>query len=534
MAPFLLLSLALPLVLALPLGRYWQRWTDGLVPLVALPALGPLAFPHLALPPSWPFGPRLGLDDTNPPFLLLAGLLGTAVGWYARDELAGDPGKVRFRRYWLLALAGGLGTILALDVATFGGFFLLAVLAAYGLIAYEGSPAARGAGRLYLVMALFGGVMLLEALVTVTARSGSGSWLELAAGWAGLPERNWVIGLYLAGFGIVMAVAPLHVWLPAANAHLPAAAGALLNGLLLVLGLLGWLRFLPLGGEAVGGWGAVCMVVGLLAVFYGAAWGLLQTRPGIVLAYAGIGQMGMLAILIGIGLQAPAHWPAVLTAVQGCALSFGLTVAALFLGADMAARGGRRAGWILLAPALALAGAPLTGGSLSGLLIAEAFRLAPGDWPNVLAGLRWLATTMTALLTIRFVYVSWNGNRAASPASAGCWLAWLALVGSMLVVPWLWALQQVPEAVPQLLNREWIRAGVATLLIAAVLAAAFWGSWRAEGYGLPLPLADVLSLFARGLGAWSRRLFRPGPEPRPRPPAVRRGGERLKEDPARR
>ena len=50
---------------------------------------------------------------------------------------------------------------------------------------------------------------------------------------------------------------------------------------------------------------------------------------------------------------------------------------------------------------------------------AEAFRLAPGDWPNVLAGLRWLATTMTALLTIRFVYVSWNGNRAASPAS-GC------------------------------------------------------------------------------------------------------------------
>lgn len=512
------LSLVLPLILALPLGARWRRWTDGLIPLAALPALGLLALPTALFAPAGLYGLRLGLDGVNSPFLLLAGLMWTVVGWYAHRERIGDPATIRFRHCWLLAMTGSLGTILALDIWAFGGFFLLAVLATYGLIVHEGSTAARGAGRLYLVMALFGAVMLLEALTAIVEQPDFESGLGSAIHWTLLSEPNWIIGLNLTGFGIAMAVAPWHLWLPSANACLTVAAGAMVNGLILGLGLLGWLRFLPFGHEVATGWDAVCLVMGLVSVFYGAIWGLLQNRPGTVLAYASIGQVGMLAALVGVGLQVPARWPEILVAVQGHALHFGLTVAALWLGADRIARGDRRARWVLLLPALSLAGAPLTGGSLAAVGVAEIFRFGSAGEPATLTGLWRLAMVMNGLLAIRFLYVSWTADRETPTLPTGGRAPWLTLIGLAWVVPWLWAFQQIPEAIPQLLGEECIRVNVATLLVAGVLAAAFWGSWRAEGYRLPLPLDDVVLLVARRMRTWARRRSAlPGPRPRRNP-----------------
>ena len=56
------------------------------------------------------------------------------------------------------------------------------------------------------------------------------------------------------------------------------------GGVLLVLGLLGWLRFLPLGHHAWPEAGALMMVLGIVAMFMGVLFGLGQRDAKVVLA----------------------------------------------------------------------------------------------------------------------------------------------------------------------------------------------------------------------------------------------------------
>ena len=62
--------------------------------------------------------------------------------------------------------------------------------------------------------------------------------------------------LLVIGFGIKLGVVPLHFWLPLAHPVAPTPASAVLSGAMIKAGLLGWMRFLPLGEVAMPKWGA--------------------------------------------------------------------------------------------------------------------------------------------------------------------------------------------------------------------------------------------------------------------------------------
>ena len=55
-----------------------------------------------------------------------------------------------FAAWWLTALTGNLGVFIAADIATFYLFFAMGSLAAYGLIAHDGTSRARRAGAVYV------------------------------------------------------------------------------------------------------------------------------------------------------------------------------------------------------------------------------------------------------------------------------------------------------------------------------------------------------------------------------------------------
>ncbi|HYE35923.1 complex I subunit 5 family protein [Methylocaldum sp.] len=384
----------------------------AVAPWAALPGLILAAAPEFRLELPWLLlGTRLGLDATGRIFLIFTALLWLIAGLYARAYLASDPQRHRFTAFFLITMAGNLGVVLARDVASFYLFFALMTFSAYGLIVHEGGEDAYRAGRIYLILAIFGEVLLFVAFLLSVSAAESLYLDEIPKAVALSPLRDLMVALFLGGFGVKVGVLVLHVWLPLAHPVAPTPASAVLSGVIIKAGLLGWLRFLPLGQAALPEWGYGLAAAGLAAAFYGAGAGLVQKDSKTVLAYSSISQMGLITVPVGLGLAAPADWPPALTAVAVYAVHHALAKGALFLGvgvARTAARNARQLRWImagLLLPALALAGAPFT----SGALAKESLKKAIGSAPEPLQdGLSWalaLAAVGTMLLLARFLYL---------------------------------------------------------------------------------------------------------------------------------
>src|SRR5690606_8235182 len=135
--------------------------------------------------------------------------------------------------------------------------------AAYGLAVHEGGGDARRAGGWYLGLVVVGDMMLYAALVP--AAIGAGGRLLLADVHETIvdaPHRDMVIALIFAGFGVKAGAIGLHVALPMLYRVTPVPAGVAFAGAMLHAGLLGWLRFLPIGSEAPG-WGRALLIAGL-------------------------------------------------------------------------------------------------------------------------------------------------------------------------------------------------------------------------------------------------------------------------------
>jgi formate hydrogenlyase subunit 3/multisubunit Na+/H+ antiporter MnhD subunit len=454
MSAWLAAAMLLPLALAALIPAHSMRAAAlALAPWAPLPALGLALFgaPGAALEAPWLLlGARFGLDATARIFLFFTAALWLAAGLYARAWLAGDPRQARFAGFFLLTCAGNLGLILAQDVASFYLFFALMTFAAYGLIVHDGTPEARRAARVYLVMAVLGEAALLAGFLLLVHAAGTIELGRAAQLAASAPLREAIIALLLAGFGVKAGALALHLWLPLAHPVAPTPASAVLSGAIIKVGLLGWLRFLPLGAQALPDLGALVIAAGLAAAFYGAALGVMQRDAKVVLAYSSVSQMGLMTVGVGAGLLAPAAWPALLPVVTLYALHHAFAKASLFFGVGVAARAAGARPWLLLAqllPALTLAGAPLTSGALAKAHLKDALTILPAPWPTWLMWLLPLAAAGTTVLMIRFLFVTGTGHAPRQAVASGLWRAWcllwlLWLLGFVLLAwaaPWSWS-----------------------------------------------------------------------------------------------
>lgn len=431
-------SLAFPLVLAalvaLPSCRPAALSLAPWAPLPAL-ALAARAEPSLDLPGVL-LGITLGLDATGRLFLAFTALVWLIAGVFARGWLGNDARPVRYWVFWLLTLTGNLGVCLALDAVSFYLAFALMSFAAYGLIVHPGSAEARRAGRVYLTMAVLGETALVMGLILAVQGAGAHAFTALAAA----PANAAAAWLLIVGFGIKLGVPLLHMWLPLAHPVAPVPASAVLSGVMLKAGLLGLLRGLPLGTQALPEAGSTLVLAGVAAMFLGAAAGLMQRNPKVLLAYSSVSQMGYLSLGVGAGLLAPAAWPLLLPALGLYALHHALAKSTLFLGVGLIqAHGVQRVRLVLLGlPALALAGAPLTSGALAKDALKAALDGLHGPGLALATHLLPLAALATALLMARLLWLAWrlptpNDTGAAPRGIQAPWV--LAMVASA-TLPW--------------------------------------------------------------------------------------------------
>jgi formate hydrogenlyase subunit 3/multisubunit Na+/H+ antiporter MnhD subunit len=380
---------------------------------------------------------RLSLQLDLPGALLLAvsALLWSVVSagvFLSKDEQP-DP---RFSSSWLLTMIGSLGVFIANDLLSFYLVYALVSIPAWGVIVRDGSPESKQAGGVYMAFAIVGEALLLFAFAMLAAGEPKGS-VRISDVMGALPSSPWrdaALALTIAAFGAKMGLAPLNGWMPLTYNAAPIPAAAVLSGAGVKAGVIGLIRFLPLG-VPLEGWGEALAVSGFVSAFYGVAVGVTQRNPKVILAYSSISQMGVIAAALGMALAAGDANAQSLMAFY--AANHVLVKGSLFLtiGAFAVSGQNRSTLWLVLAfvVALSLAGLPFTGGALA------KGALKPLMGNGLAASLANLSSAASALLMLRFVMSLTQSATVApaTPAPAGLLRFWPLMAAGAALLPYL-------------------------------------------------------------------------------------------------
>jgi NADH-quinone oxidoreductase subunit M len=233
---------------------------------------------------------------------------------------------------FLVLETGMLGSLVALDLALFYVFWEVMLVPMYFIIGIWG-----GARRIYAAMKFFlftmaGSLLMFLAIlfVAIQHRTAAGSWsfaLEdlYRLQFAGATETILFAAFALA-FAIKVPVFPLHTWLPDAHTEAPTAGSIILAGVLLKLGVYGYVRFaLPLFPDAALRYAPWLGILGIIGVVYGAFVAYAQNDMKRLVAYSSVSHLGL--VVIGIGAFTT-------ISLQGSILQMvnhGLSTGALFL-----------------------------------------------------------------------------------------------------------------------------------------------------------------------------------------------------------
>jgi formate hydrogenlyase subunit 3/multisubunit Na+/H+ antiporter MnhD subunit len=471
----LVAALAAPLVvLAAFLTPGLRGLARAITPLAAAPALAAavLAIDGAPLGADLPaLRVSLWLDQPGGLLLIAAALVWLIVSIFALMEGQGKPNANRFAVSWLLTMAGSLGVFIAADLLTFYLVYALVSIPAYYLVAHDETSSARRAGAVYLAFALLGEAVLLIAFVVLAAGEPSGNLKipDVVAALSASPWRDAALALLIIGFGMKIALLPVHGWMPLTYTAAPIPAAAVLSGAAVKAGVIGLIRFLPLGA-ALPGWGETLAWLGFISAFYGVAIGVTQRDPKTALAYSSISQMGVIAAALGMALAGARQGAGAEVAFY--AANHVLVKAALFLTVGVvAALDGRARTLALIVAALlgfSLAGLPLTGGSLAKLAVKDLFG---DDAAGMVAQLSAAATTA---LMLHVVMRLARSPREPGAASAKRLWSWAALAAAALLIPWF--MYPAVGAAAEALEPAKLMDAIWPMLVGVALAGALWSA----------------------------------------------------------
>jgi NADH-quinone oxidoreductase subunit M len=224
-----------------------------------------------------------------------------------------------------------IGVFAATDVFLFYVFFEAMLIPMYFLIGSYGGPRRSYAAMKFLLYSLFGGLLMLAAVIglyVVSASQGEGTFaFEQLVGLE--MSRNVELALF-SGFFIAFAIKaplfPFHTWLPDAGAEAPVGGAVLLVGVLDKVGTYGFLRYcLPLFPEASRILGPYVIALCVIGILYGALLAMGQKDLKRLVSYTSVAHFGFIAMGV-FAFTTTAQTGAVLYMVN-----HGLSTGALFL-----------------------------------------------------------------------------------------------------------------------------------------------------------------------------------------------------------
>jgi NADH-quinone oxidoreductase subunit M len=276
---------------------------------------------------------RLGADGTSLALALLTALLTVVAilcSWTSITE--------RVRGYYaafLVLETGMLGVFYALDLFLFYLFWEGALIPMYLIIGIWGGPRRIVASVKFVIFTVAGSVLMLVAILFLYFAVKPGpdqSALDMRL----LPELirtaaiapgtlAWLFGAFALAFLIKVPAVPFHTWLPDAHVEAPTAGSVILAGILLKMGVYGFIRLaIPFFPEQAARFAPAMIVVGLVGIVFGALMAMAQHDIKKLIAYSSVSHMGFCIVGLFAGSAA---------ATQGAVLQMinhGLSTGALF------------------------------------------------------------------------------------------------------------------------------------------------------------------------------------------------------------
>ena len=292
----------------------------------------------------------LGVDGLSLTMVFLTALL---IPLAILSSFSIEKGVKTYFFLFLLLETGTLGVFITLNFFHFFLFWEVGLIPMFFLIKVWGSENRHYAAFKFFVYTLFGSVAMLLAfqllfLATKTfdftelvelSRSGllKVNLLFLSRRFGlDLPMETVTTFLFLAlsvGFAIKVPLWPFHTWLPDAHTQAPTAGSMILAGLLLKMGVYGFLRIsLPLFPETVRALMPLLTLFALASILFGAFAAMAQTDLKRMIAYSSVNHMGY--CMLGIfAIAKTGSLESKASAMNGVLLQMfnhGITAAALF------------------------------------------------------------------------------------------------------------------------------------------------------------------------------------------------------------
>ncbi|MGB5306784.1 MAG: Na(+)/H(+) antiporter subunit D [Gammaproteobacteria bacterium] len=182
--------------------------------------------------------------------------------------------------------ASAIGVTLAGDLISLFISWELMLIGSTLVIWSAASGAAHRAGMRYLMVHLLGGMLLLIGIIGHADQTGSLSFAAMHA-------DSWSRWLILSGFLVSAAAPPLSAWLPDAYPEASPGGAVFLSAFTTKAAVYALMRGFP-GTELL-------IYVGLIMIFYGIIYALLENDMRRILAYSIVNQVGFMIVGIGIG-----------------------------------------------------------------------------------------------------------------------------------------------------------------------------------------------------------------------------------------
>jgi len=244
---------------------------------------------------------------------ILMGLLVTGLGAVASIYSQGalDPeGPVSYYYPLLLfALAGTVAIGFAVDLFTMFVMVELSAIPSYALVAYNYRKrrTAMAAAIKYLIQGVAGTLTALLGISLLYLATGN---LNVNVIWLVFQGPDILLSLagilVIVGYGVKIALVPLHTWLPDAYYEAPMGVTAIMAGATkggALVALFRAIAALPFSSISVAQAGLVVSILAIATMTVGNVVALGQKNLRRMLAYSSIAQMGYILLGFGVGLH---------------------------------------------------------------------------------------------------------------------------------------------------------------------------------------------------------------------------------------
>lgn len=280
--------------------------------------------------PDYGINYYLGVDGASILLILLTALLTViAIGSSFKSIFLFE--KEYYISFFVLESAV-IGTFCSLNLVLFYVFWELILIPMVLIIGVWGSGNRIYAAVKFFLFTLVGSLSMLFAIIYMGKESLSQFGFvtfdldELLKLKIPLMTGKILFLCFACAFAVKIPMFPLHTWLPDAHTEAPTAGSIILAGILLKVGAYGFFRFgVPLYPEAASSLRFVFIILGLIAISYGAMVSFVQKDLKRLIAYSSVSHMGFVVV----GLFS-AHAQGVDGALLQM-LNHGLSTGALFL-----------------------------------------------------------------------------------------------------------------------------------------------------------------------------------------------------------